>query len=129
MLRRLTPARARKYRAGSFLPEESTTLSHSRIAELSRQVLAHGFTGISPEAARELMELPEETVPELFPLSDQLRRKHKGDFVKLCGIVNAKSGRCPERCDFCAQSAHFETSSPEYPLMKEQELVARAREA
>ena len=102
---------------------------HPLIAELEEAVYAEGFTGITAEQARAAMELPESAIPQLFPMANWLREKHKGEFVKLCGIVNAKSGRCPERCDFCAQSAHFETASPEYPLMDEEVLVAKAREA
>ena len=101
----------------------------SLLDEISRAVYAPDFTGISAEQALELFELPERDVPRLFPLATFLREKHKGEWVKICGIVNAKSGKCPERCDFCAQSAHFETTSPEYPLMSEDEIVARAREA
>lgn len=103
--------------------------THPLIRELEDAVHAEGFAGITPDQALRAMELPLSEVPKLFPMANWLREKHKGSQVKLCGIVNAKSGKCPERCDFCAQSAHFETASPEYPLMSEQDMVARAREA
>lgn len=103
--------------------------ANSLIDELEAQVYRDDFEGISAEMALRCFELPEKDVPKLFPLANHLRQKHKGDWVKLCGIVNAKSGKCPERCDFCAQSAHFETASPEYPLMDEEAIVQRAREA
>ncbi len=87
------------------------------------------FAGITEAQALACFDLPPAAIPRLFPLANELRERHKGPWVKLCGIVNAKSGRCPERCDFCAQSAHFETHSPEYPLMTADEIVGRAREA
>lgn len=99
------------------------------LAEIEAAVRSPDFKGIGEAQALALMEIPESMVPRLFPLANELRERHKGNFVKLCGIVNAKSGRCPERCDFCAQSAHFETESPEYPLMSEDEIVDRARQA
>lgn len=43
-----------------------------------------------------------------------------------CGIVNAKSGRCPENCRFCAQSVHHRTDTPVYPLLRTDELIDRA---
>ena len=45
-----------------------------------------------------------------------------------CGIINAKSGRCPENCAFCAQSAHHQTDSPVYPLYDTDTLLRRAEE-
>jgi biotin synthase len=53
-----------------------------------------------------------------------------GDEVSLCGITNAKSGRCPEDCGFCAQSAHFaDTGAPEYGMMSAREIADHARAA
>ncbi|MEA5114342.1 MAG: biotin synthase BioB [Geobacteraceae bacterium] len=63
---------------------------------------------------------------ELFAAANKLREKHAGNRVHLCSIVNAKSGRCPENCAFCAQSVHHETNAPVYPLLDPQEIAAKA---
>ncbi|MDR1489875.1 MAG: biotin synthase BioB [Desulfovibrio sp.] len=44
-----------------------------------------------------------------------------------CGIINAKSGRCPEDCRFCAQSAAYPAATPVHPLVPEEDLLRRAR--
>lgn len=59
----------------------------------------------------------------------QLREQAFGNRVLLCSIINAKSGRCSENCAFCAQSGHFQTSAPVYPLKSREEIVAGAIKA
>jgi biotin synthase len=59
----------------------------------------------------------------------EIRENFKGKNVNLCGIVNAKSGICPENCKFCAQSAHYCTDAPVYPLMSSDLMVDKAKEA
>ena len=55
-----------------------------------------------------------------------LKEQAFGDRIFLCSIINAKSGRCAENCAFCAQSAHFATDTPVYPLKTREEIVAAA---
>ncbi len=61
--------------------------------------------------------------------AQQLRESFCGDRVGLCMIVNAKSGHCSEDCRFCAQSAHYQTGAPVFPLKTKQQLVSEAQQA
>ena len=65
----------------------------------------------------------------LLPITQALREKRFGRRVRLCSIVNAKSGRCAEDCRFCAQSAAWPTGVDEYPLKTPEEIVAEAKQA
>ena len=47
---------------------------------------------------------------ELCEGADRIREACIGDKVDLCSIINGRSGRCPEDCKYCAQSAHHHTS-------------------
>ncbi len=85
--------------------------------------------GISRQEALELETLTAAELEFLFDGTRRVREKFHGRDVKICSIVNAKSGRCPEVCGFCSQSSAFETDSPEYPLMDVDAIVASAKEA
>lgn len=86
--------------------------------------------GISPEQAEAIVRLTDpEQLQHLWQTAEASRREHKGNFVNTCGISNAKSGRCPEVCSFCSQSAHFETDAPKYQLKDVETLRAEARDA
>ncbi len=65
----------------------------------------------------------------LLARASKIREHFKGNSVNLCGIINAKSGVCPENCRFCAQSAHYHTDAPVYPLVSAQEIAERGRAA
>jgi len=81
------------------------------------------------ELALALGGLPTDQLFELFALTDRLRRERSGNRVHLCAIVNAKSGRCSEDCRFCAQSGHWRTDAPSYPLLSAERIIAAAAEA
>jgi biotin synthase len=66
---------------------------------------------------------------EIFALALEAKLAHRGLKFSFCSIINAKAGRCSEDCRFCAQSAHYHTESPVYPLKPREEILAAAREA
>ena len=84
---------------------------------------------ISSDKALQLESFTHEELDYLFIGTDRIRDKFKGEDVKICSIVNAKSGRCVEDCSFCAQSSSFQTDAPETKLMSVDEMVAAAKEA
>jgi biotin synthase len=58
-----------------------------------------------------------------------LRERAFGEQVELCSIFNAKSGHCTENCAFCAQSTHYQTDAPVFPLKSREEIRAGALQA
>lgn len=72
----------------------------------------------------------QEFFEKIMPLANRLRERAFGNEVSFCSIVNAKSGACAETCNFCSQSAAFKgAQAPLYPLMKSEEILAKAKEA
>jgi len=61
--------------------------------------------------------------------SSEIREHFKGKEVSLCGITNAKSGKCSEDCKFCAQSSHYPTDAPLYPLKTSAVIINEANDA
>lgn len=60
---------------------------------------------------------------ELCQGADAIRKHFIGDKVQLCSIINARSGRCPEDCKYCAQSAHHATQCEVYDFLPEDKII------
>ena len=60
---------------------------------------------------------------ELCQGADRIRDARIGDKVDLCSIINGRSGRCPEDCKYCAQSAHHHTNCEVYEFLPEDTIV------
>ena len=60
---------------------------------------------------------------ELCEGADRIREHFIGEKVDLCSIINGRSGRCPEDCKYCAQSAHNHTSCEIYDFLPEEKIV------
>lgn len=79
--------------------------------------------GSKPLSIAEALELNERlTLDELCDTADRVRRENLGNTIHTCSIVNARSGRCPEDCHWCAQSVRYHTGCREYPVVDVDEL-------
>jgi len=85
--------------------------------------------GIHAEDALFVLGLPQVEIWRLLAVSEKVRRRFKGDQIRLCSIVNAKSGLCSEDCAFCSQSSRSSAWIDKYPLLEEEEIVMAARDA
>lgn len=91
------------------------------IQQLKNKILAGGE--ISADEAMALVALLPERREELHAAATELTRELCSREFDSCSIVNARSGRCPENCKWCAQSAHFQTNCDVYPLISRQECM------
>lgn len=89
------------------------------------RVLAGG--SITTDEAERL--LATEDVMMLADCANTITRKFNGDVVDVEALINAKSGKCPEDCSFCAQSTFYETGINKYPLLPKEEIVEQAEMA
>src|SRR5450631_4303787 len=97
------------------------------IQNMSEKVLAGGV--VSAGDALRLSEALGTDLYLLFAEASRIREYFKGSAASLCSIINAKSGRCPENCAFCAQSSAHTTSAQVYPLVDEEQIVSCAKSA
>jgi len=89
-----------------------------------------GGVGVSEDEALEIVLLTKpDALDALFRAAEAVRGHHKANHVNTCGITNAKSGRCPEKCNFCSQSAHFSTAAPTYTTKEADTIVEEATQA
>ena len=98
---------------------------------LLSELRAHDYSagGISREQAERIEDLSGPDAWDLLALANRVRHEQVGDEVHLCGIINAKSGHCPEDCSFCSQSRHFTTEIKTYPYLPKDDIVAGGRVA
>lgn len=76
-----------------------------------------------------LLETKGPDIIELAAVANRVREEFNGNEIDLCSLLNAKSGRCPEDCGFCAQSAHYKTEALVYPMMDTNRIVEEAKKA
>lgn len=63
---------------------------------------------------------------DLLAAANRVRERFRGTAVDICSIVNAKSGACSEDCRYCAQSSHYSTDAPVYPLIDVERMAEAA---
>src|SRR5919206_4373650 len=65
----------------------------------------------------------------LAECANTITRTFNSDTVDVEALVNAKSGRCPEDCSFCAQSSFYKTDINKYQLLPKEVLIGKAVKA
>ena len=79
------------------------------------------------EEATDLFEQP------FIQLLHQAQTVHQEFFppnaVQISTLLSIETGRCPENCAYCPQSAHYQTGVKKEPLMAVQEVVEAAQRA
>ena len=82
---------------------------------------------ISLELATEIYHRP--LLSLVFEAQTIHRQYHQTDAVQMCTLSNIKSGRFPEDCKYCPQSARYPTGVETYPLLPLAEVISQAEEA
>ncbi|MDE6118330.1 MAG: biotin synthase BioB [Muribaculaceae bacterium] len=77
-----------------------------------------------PLSVDDALSLTAFTTDDLCDAADAIRRRHTGDTIHTCSIVNARSGRCSEDCKWCAQSRYHTTGINEYEYIPESDMLA-----
>lgn len=99
-------------------------ITQERISTITNSVLEH--KNIDFTAACELSTAARSELWNIFAAAGKIRDDFRSTSVDLCSCVNAKSGECSEDCAYCAQSIHYSTGAPVFPLISVDQIASAA---
>ncbi|MDR2027877.1 MAG: biotin synthase BioB [Prevotellaceae bacterium] len=77
----------------------------------------------SREEAMEILNIPDEYLPQLLDIVYSIRKKYKGNSVGIQILTNARSGNCSQNCAYCAQSRDSDADINKYRLVPYEKLL------
>ena len=98
-------------------------MNKERIENIKSKIISGGEISISE--AIELSKTME--IEFLCQAANDIRLHFTGNFMDLCSITNARSGKCPENCKWCSQSAFHKTDIEIYDLIDKDAALKQAR--
>jgi biotin synthase len=100
-------------------------MTHDQLEQLTSRCVESG-QGCTRGEAHNLLDCGEAS---LFASATDIREAYFGNTVRLCTIVNARSGSCDMNCAFCPQSAHHDGSGETFPLLSPETIHAAMEDA
>lgn len=88
-------------------PEETAGAADEGVLARARRLVLEEGVGLSADDVLQVLQLPDDEIPELLALAHEVRMRWCGPEVEVEGIVSVKTGGCPEDCHFCSQSGLF----------------------
>lgn len=104
-------------------------MKDKRLEEIALRVCSKTDSSKTDIGMEDAIYLVASPLFELLFWANLIRERFKGKSIDTCSIINAKSGKCPEDCKFCAQSAHYKTDVPQYPLVDREKVTESAHSA
>ena len=84
---------------------------------------------LSRAEAQAILSTADDALPALLDAAFEVRKHYFGKRVKLCMLLNARSGLCPEDCHYCSQSSISKARIEKYRLLPKEKLFENARRA
>jgi len=81
---------------------------------------------LSRDEARAVLCADDSQLEEILSAARRVREVHFARRVKLCLLLNAQSGICPEDCGYCSQSKVSTAPVQKYKLLPHESIVERA---
>lgn len=106
--------------------------SHSSSHSTHWTSLAQRVLDGNPVSEAEALGILQSSDDELLPLvhgASLLRKQYFGNTVQLYFLMNAKSGLCPEDCNYCSQSKISSAEIPKYTMLSREKLLDGAQAA
>lgn len=83
------------------------------VSQIKKRILAGGQIEFSE--ALKLVRIENKEL--LYEAAEEITHFFHTEKFDTCSIINARSGRCPEDCKWCAQSVHYQTNIKVYDLV------------